>query len=130
MFYGVLYCSSFTPTLRVSEIANIVRRARIRNAELGIGGVLVFDGARFCHYIEGPPAAVRALLQHIEADVRHTDFELLHEGHFEGPRHFPGRPLSYGLALDEAYVDAVVKQRGPGCVTALMAVLPKLELEP
>jgi len=58
----ILYCSELAPDLPPDTVASIVARARVRNGELGITGLLVFDGQRFCQHIEGPPGALQTLM--------------------------------------------------------------------
>ncbi|MEF7614615.1 BLUF domain-containing protein [Aquincola sp. MAHUQ-54] len=128
--YEILYTSELEPGVPVSAIAHIVRLARARNAKEGITSVLVFDGARFCHYIEGPPDAVHALALRIAEDGRHTEFRRLHAATRVGPRRLPDHPMSYGLALNEADVDAVVSLAGVAAADMVIDILPRLELEP
>jgi Sensors of blue-light using FAD len=75
-----LYCSELAPQVPIEVVGRIAGRARARNARDGITGLLVFDGIRFCQHVEGPRDAVRALLQRLEADPRHTAMKLLHQG--------------------------------------------------
>jgi hypothetical protein len=128
--YEILYTSELAPEVSVTAIADIVRRARLRNAAHGITGVLVFDGGRFCQYVEGPPSAVHELAQRIAHDGRHTGFRRLHAATRVGERRMAGHPMSYGLALDETDVDAVVARHGEAAAAQLIAILPRLELEP
>lgn len=52
--YEVLYVSTIAPDQPLSVVAEIAGRARVVNAELGITGLLIFDGQRFCQQLEGP----------------------------------------------------------------------------
>ena len=56
-----------------SEITSIVEQSRANNDRLNVTGVLVFDGAYFAQFIEGPKANVQALRSAIESDNRHQD---------------------------------------------------------
>lgn len=129
-FYEVLYTSELEPSVPVAAIADIVRRSRGFNAAHQITGLLVFDGGRFCHYLEGPADMVHALALRISADPRHTGFRRLHAATRVGPRRLPGHPMSYGLAYDEAEIDAVAALTGEAATQLLMQALPRLELEP
>ncbi|WP_348754151.1 BLUF domain-containing protein [uncultured Aquincola sp.] len=128
--YEVLYTSELDPSVKVSTIADIVRRARLWNAAHEVTGLLVFDGGRFCHHLEGPAEVVHALALRISADARHTGFRRLHAATRIGPRRLEGHPLSYGLAYDEAEIDAVTALSGVAATERLMQALPRLELEP
>lgn len=72
----IAYSSELAPGQDYTVFAAICRTARRRNAELGIAGVLMFDGQRFFQWLYGPPAAVTALMERIEADPRHVNFSL------------------------------------------------------
>ena len=60
-----------------SAFKQIVQSARRHNGRLGVTGVLVFDGERFCHLIEGPEPAFDEVMQRITADARHTQLTML-----------------------------------------------------
>ena len=76
----LLYVSVLAPHQRPTVVGQIVAQARARNAERGITGLLVFDGLHFCQHIEGPPEALRPLMERIRLDARHSDVQVLYEG--------------------------------------------------
>ncbi|MBO9513550.1 MAG: BLUF domain-containing protein [Variovorax sp.] len=76
----VLYSSLLAPDQSTRVVGQIVTRARARNQQEGITGLLVFDGLRFCHHFEGAPPAVGALLDRLQADRRHVDLRVLYAG--------------------------------------------------
>lgn len=80
MPYRLLYLSHLAPGRDFSVVGPILHVSRERNPRLGIHGVLVFDGARFCQLLEGRRPEVTALLQRIRADARHTRLRVLFEG--------------------------------------------------
>lgn len=53
------------------DIEQILRRARERNAELGVTGALLFSGEHFAQLLEGDPVAVARIMSAIERDPRH-----------------------------------------------------------
>jgi Sensors of blue-light using FAD len=71
------YRSKATSLLQPRELAALLKHARQRNAQLGLTGVLLVDGAHFVQWLEGPPEALRAVWRSIERDPRHTITELL-----------------------------------------------------
>jgi hypothetical protein len=77
--YRLLYLSHLASGRDFSVVAQILHVSRERNQQLGITGVLVFDGARFCQLIEGQRAHVVSLAQRIQADPRHTGYRVLFE---------------------------------------------------
>lgn len=94
----ILYCSELAPDLPPDTVASIVARARVRNGELGITGLLVFGGQRFCQHIEGPPDALRSLMDRIARDPRHVDVRVAWQGELAA-RRYSGFRL--GLAESE-----------------------------
>ena len=71
--FQLLYVSQLAPQYKVADVRAIVSAARRRNRERGIAGALLYDGERFAHLIEGPPASVQVLMRRIESDPRHVD---------------------------------------------------------
>lgn len=128
--YELLYTSELEASVPVSALAGMVRRSRSWNAAHQVTSLLVFDGGRFCHYLEGPAEVVHTLALRISQDPRHTGFRRLHAATRVGLRRLPGHPMSYGLAYDEAEIDAVVALVGEAATERLMQALPRLELEP
>jgi len=78
--YRLLYLSHLASDRDFSVVGPILHVSRERNQRLGIHGVLVFDGARFCQLLEGRRPDVTALVRRIRADPRHTSFRVLFEG--------------------------------------------------
>ena len=74
----VVYISRLASSADYRAFAAICRSARARNPVLGVGGVLLFDGERFCQWLHGDPSAVQGLMATITLDHRHTDLRLLH----------------------------------------------------
>lgn len=54
------------------DMEQILMSATRNNAELGITGMLLFNGQNFLQLLEGEPAVVDALLDRVEADSRHS----------------------------------------------------------
>jgi hypothetical protein len=73
----VVYVSQLAPGQHCTVFSTICRGARARNLELGISGVLLFDGERFLHWLHGPPDGVSQLMEAIVADPRHTAVRVL-----------------------------------------------------
>lgn len=76
----VIYISRLAPDEDYRAFGAVCRTARARNSALGIGGVLLFDGERFCQWLHGSGDVVSRLLTTIALDQRHVDFKLLHLG--------------------------------------------------
>jgi hypothetical protein len=59
--YHLMYVSVAAHSVRFADVAKIATQARIKNAAADISGLLVFDGERFCQFLEGPAGEVRRL---------------------------------------------------------------------
>jgi hypothetical protein len=95
--YEVLYCSTLAQDLPPTTVGSIASRARGRNAERGITGLLVFDGQRFCQHLEGPRGAVDALMRQIEDDPRHIDIRVVYAAPLRVRRY-----TGFGMGLAES----------------------------
>lgn len=125
-----LYCSMLSPDAEPTCVADIIRTSRRANAERAITGILVFDGQRFCQYIEGPAAHIDTLVARLEQDGRHTEFTPLHHGPLAGPRRFRQWSMAYALAHDLDPLERLHLLRGLPAVTLLEELLPQLDLGP
>lgn len=93
-----LYLSQRSPRLPLSDIDELARTSRGRNAEFKVTGALLFDGTFFAQYLEGPEAALERLVQRIALDPRHEELRVLHHGALDGERLFPGWNMVYAVA--------------------------------
>ncbi len=66
-----LYLSHLVARLRYDVFSAICQVSRRRNAELSLTGVLLFDGHRFCQWLEGPAASLARVRESIVGDPRH-----------------------------------------------------------
>lgn len=76
------------------EVDRIVHWSRSRNADLDVTGALVFTERHFAQYLEGPEAAIDALMASIGRDPRHREVRIV----FRRPlaqRRFPTWALAY-----------------------------------
>jgi len=73
----VIYASAGVRKLRPEELTEILAQARSRNSDAGISGLLVYHDGSFLQLLEGPEAAVDALVARIKKDPRHHKFKLL-----------------------------------------------------
>ncbi|MCO5102827.1 MAG: BLUF domain-containing protein [Burkholderiaceae bacterium] len=123
LLYQVLYVSTLSPEQPLSVVAEIAHRARVRNAELGIGALLVFDGQRFCQMLEGDRRPVLSLIERIRSDTRHTDVEVL----YHGP--LPARRFSdLQLAFTSGEMDTSFEQFAALDDRAALAAFERLRL--
>ena len=126
----LLYVSSLAPGVPVTEVARIVATARQRNARDGITGLLVFDGATFCQYLEGPPETVDALLHRLHTDPRHLEVQLLVDGTVpDGRRRFSDWRLGYVDSFEHDELGSLRALRGAAALACFENLLPRLDVE-
>jgi hypothetical protein len=125
--YEVLYCSTLAQDLPPGTVGSIASRARMRNAERDITGLLVFDGLRFCQHLEGPPEAIDALMQQIEEDPRHVDVRVVYQAPLAARRY-----SGFGMGLAEcegpdlmAGVHALI---GEAALRHFLALVPSFDI--
>ncbi len=125
--YEVLYVSTLAPEQPLSVVAEIAGRARHVNAELGVTGLLIFDGQRFCQQLEGPQKAVLKLIERIRSDPRHTNVEVLHHGPLTG-RRFQQFSLAFSTVEDEDALARMERLDGDAALAAFETVRSELVL--
>ena len=95
----LLYFSTAAADLPNAEVDDIVRHAARANSVLGITGALAFNGRNFCQLLEGPEGEVRALVDIISKDSRHSGFKIIDEKEVDEP-FFPGWSMQRVSDLD------------------------------
>jgi hypothetical protein len=103
MDVSLLYVSRRVAT--DADVRDIVEMSRARNDRLQVTGALVASPGRFAQILEGPRAAVDALMDSIRRDRRHTGVEVLLHGDIER-RRFPGWTLAYSGTAQ--FVDGLI----------------------
>lgn len=73
----IIYRSTQTHPLSLRDLHAILDKSRVKNARLGITGVLFHDGNEFIQVLEGGEGEVQYLYSLLEADPRHRDVTLL-----------------------------------------------------
>ena len=122
-----LYRSYIAPDQDISCVADIVKTSRRFNKEQHITGILVFDGERFCQYIEGPRAPLQALIQRLEKDPRHVQFTPKHEALLQGARMFASWSMAYVLVDDTASLEEMEPLNGLLALGKLKELIPMLD---
>lgn len=91
---AIVYVSSAVQPLETPQIEHLLERARARNAEYGITGLLLYADGSFMQYIEGPHDALMRVYDIILADPLHRRLiELLREP--VAQREFAGWSMAY-----------------------------------
>lgn len=95
----LLYFSTARADLTNQDVDQIVEHAGPANRALGITGALAYNGRNFCQLLEGPEKEVRALVELISKDNRHSGFKVIDEKHVDAPV-FPGWSMQRVSDLD------------------------------
>jgi hypothetical protein len=69
--HQLTYISTAQKGLTDSDVDAILEASRRRNRQVGISGLLVYDGVRFLQALEGEESAVKATFLRIKSDPRH-----------------------------------------------------------
>lgn len=126
--YEILYVSTLAPEAPISVVADIAGKARQVNAELGVTGLLIFDGMRFCQQLEGNQKEVLKLLERIRQDTRHVQMEVLHHGEL-AERRFRRFSLGYASVGDGDALGRLEELDTQVALDAFLALLPTLDLD-
>lgn len=123
----ILYCSLLAPQQPPQVVGQIVTRARTRNAQDGITGLLVFDGLRFCQHLEGPRDAVRALMTRLEADPRHVEMMVLYEGRL-AERRYPRFEIGLAEVEEREDLAEIAALGGAEALERFIALKPSFDI--
>ncbi len=128
--HQVLYISHLAPPHEYEAFTAICRSSRHRNAALGVTGVLLFDGHRFCQLLQGPAPAVHSLMADIAHDPRHERLVTLFEGDLPAASASRSWTAGYCEAQDLDAFDHVDGVRGSSALLVFQEVLARADLEP
>lgn len=74
---SLIYVSSAVREMSHDDLLEILRVSRRNNGVNNINGLLLYKGGNFMQVLEGSEAAVTALYETIQMDVRHKDVMLV-----------------------------------------------------
>lgn len=75
--YSLVYTSAAVTPFDDASLEALLAHSRAANARAQITGILLTRNGRFVQYLEGPEPAVRALIERISQDPRHTNVRVL-----------------------------------------------------
>jgi len=107
---SLVYVSSAVRLLSFEEIGYLLNRARERNEEYGITGVLLYIGGNFMQYIEGPKDNLDIIYKIIREDDQHTGLILVSREAIES-RQFGDWSMAYQTKDVEGYVGSPGERR-------------------
>ena len=71
------YVSAATVDFSADDLIELLTKARVNNAKLGVTGMLLCHEGSFIQILEGEQSAVEKLYRHIAKDTRHAETMLL-----------------------------------------------------
>lgn len=126
--YELIYVSALANDAHPGCVSDIIRTSRANNSWREITGVLIFDGARFCQYLEGLPSEVLALAERIKTDPRHVEFSIKHHGALSADaRRFPGWSMAYALDDSGETLEQFLSTQGQASTLLLEQRMPYLD---
>lgn len=66
-----VYCSTATRDIGVPQLWPLLKKARVRNAQLGITGVLLYANGHFAQCLEGRAQDIDRIYAHVQRDAMH-----------------------------------------------------------
>ncbi len=118
-----LYLSHLAPAFDFGAFKLILDVSRLRNPAAGISGALIFDGERFCQLLDGPQAAVQALIDRLGTDRRHVGLTVLHSSANPTAKPQQGWSNGYCGANDLDVFAGEDGLRGEAALAAFMAIV-------
>ncbi|HEX2101390.1 MAG TPA: BLUF domain-containing protein [Candidatus Synoicihabitans sp.] len=80
MLYQLVYVSSTVGLLTKDQLLVLLEQARLKNARLGITGVLLYRDGNVLQVLEGKEEEVKRLFATISGDLRHSGIIVLTQG--------------------------------------------------
>jgi len=118
--HAIAYTSEAVPGFDLFAADELARRAAEFNMQAGVTGLLLFDGACFLQYLEGPEDGITVAYSRVQNSQRHTGMVELGRAR-TGRRHFPywamrmlpSEPTELRGAADKDWSSFVVRQAVP-----------------
>jgi methanogenic corrinoid protein MtbC1 len=121
------YKSIATASPSEDDLLALAGKARARNRNLSVTGMLLYEDGCFLQTLEGPPDKLGALWSSIKQDTRHDHIELLSE-HIVPVRLFSDWDLLLHSRLDSATVPNRMTRSAPAAVVGHIDNLVRLAL--
>lgn len=101
---SLVYVSSAVKLMSPDEIRSLLKRARVRNKEYGITGVLLYINGNIMQYLEGPKDNLDIIYKKIQKDARHTGLIMISREALES-RHFGDWSMGFLTKNFKDYAD-------------------------
>jgi hypothetical protein len=103
--FQLIYISREKQAFSPSALKKLLVGARIRNHEVNVTGILIYNVGMFLQALEGEEADVRKFFSRIEKDPRHGDISVLHSSASLGNRRMFGEwSMAFADAADAAKI--------------------------
>lgn len=103
--FELLYTSVAPQGLSEQDLLALLTKARIKNNQLGITGMMIYHQREVMQILEGEKSAVQALFDTIVEDPRHTRVSVFYEGEIHD-RAFKDWSMAF-KSLDQAAVNKI-----------------------
>lgn len=114
---SLTYISTAVRGFSDAELMDLSAHALKRNAELGVTGILVFNGLNFLQTLEGSSSAVETVLASIERDRRHAGLHVVNDRRLAS-REIPEWGMAYHRVTDSEIANVLFTKVG-GAVGAI-----------
>ena len=121
------YKSIATASPSAADLEVLVGKARARNRNLSVTGMLLHENGSFLQTLEGPPEKLEVLWSSIKQDTRHDHIEVLSE-HIVPARLFSDWDLLLHTRLDPSIPPHSVRRAAPEAVAGYIDTLVRLAL--
>jgi len=125
---SVLWTSQLSPLLQPGAVAQIWRSSRERNERMGLTGAMVFDGERFCEFLEGDADVLAGVCRDIEFDTRHVGMRILYAAPVAVPRRLVDWRSGYCDGGDLETFSGPQGLEGEPALMAFLGLLPRCTL--
>ncbi len=122
------YKSVATATPSTSDLHALTGRARARNRNLNVTGMLLYEDGSFLQTLEGPPEKLEAVWTSIKQDTRHDHIEVLSE-HVVPARLFSDWDLLLHTRIDQSSTGRATARPAPAAISAHIHSLSALSLQ-
>lgn len=102
LLYYIVYSSVATEPFQACDLEQILVKARAKNHQLRVTGLLLHSAGQILQVLEGEPETVQELYRDITHDRRHDNVVTITEGHSDR-RLFPDWSMGFGDASAPAF---------------------------
>ncbi len=125
----LMYVSVAARAMAFGGVGELAKEVRLKNLVSGITGLLIFDGERFCQFLEGRSDQVVALFERIQVDPRHDQVHFVHGGP-SAQRHFRRFSMGFAQTDDADMLRSFAVVPSEVAMDRFWGLVPALDMEP